>query len=107
MDAIEYARRHTFKAQIEAYFRLHVNEWIPASTLMTVGGRCAWRTRCADARRVFESEGGVLQNKQTRCADGSVLSEYRFLPQAPIARDATKPERTAFTDSYRSQERLF
>ena len=107
MDATEAERRHSYRLQVEAYFRRHPNEWIPASTLMTVGGRCAWRTRTSDARNVFETEGGVLQNQQTRCADGSVLSEYRYIAYTPVARDATTPEPHAFTDSYRTQEKMF
>jgi hypothetical protein len=106
MDAEEYARRINYRQQVEAYFRKHPNEWIPASALLVVGGRMAWRTRVADARKVFEGEGAVLQNRQTR-VDGAILSEYRYLTAAPLARDATTPEPHAFTDSYRSQERLF
>ncbi len=91
MDAAEYERRHSFKKDVESYFRQHPNEWIPASTFLTIGGRMAWRSRIAETRRVFEAEGSVLQNQQTRCSDGSVLSEYRYLTHTPLGRDPVSP----------------
>lgn len=91
MDTSEAIRRHSFTKDIEAYFRKHESEWIPASALMTVGGRMAWRTRVADARRIFAGEGGVLQNQQTRLTDGSILSEYRYLAHRPLGRDPIAP----------------
>ncbi len=90
MDAQEAERRINYRERVEAYFRQHPNEWVPASTLFIVGGRCAWRTRVADARRIFEGEGAVLQNRQQR-VDGAILSEYRYLQHQPLARDAAMP----------------
>lgn len=98
MDAQEAARRHSFKKDVEQYFRLHPNEWLPASTFLTIGGRMAWRSRIAEARSIFEAEGGALENQQTRSEDGSVLSEYRYRPFKPLGRDGAEriPQKTLF-----------
>lgn len=89
MDAHEADRRASFAHAIEAYFREHLNEWIPASTLMLIGGRMAWRTRVSDARKQFKAEGGRIENRQTRIAAGLVLSEYRYTDYQPLGRDST------------------
>lgn len=86
MDATEAARRHNFKLDMIAFFRARPGEWIDASELLKVGGTMAWRTRCADARKVFRAEGGTLDNRQLR--DGTIRSEYRYLPYQPLARSA-------------------
>lgn len=91
MDASEADRRSTFTADVILYFREHAGEWIGASTLMLVGGRMAWRTRVSDARKVFKREHGVLENRQQRQTDGTVLSEYRYLSHTPLGRDAAMP----------------
>lgn len=106
MNPEEAKRRINYRANVEAYFRAYPGEWLPASAFLTVGGKMAWRTRIADARKTFEREGGSLENRQQR-VNGGVLSEYRYLPQARQGRDSTITEPTAFTDSYKTQEKLW
>ena len=88
MDKTEAERRASFKDAVLAYFRLHESEWVPAATLMQVGGRMAWRTRISDARKVFRKEHGCLENRVQHFKDGTVLSEYRYLKYVPLARDS-------------------
>lgn len=106
MDQTEAKRRQTFTGQIEAHFRANEGAWIPAADLLEVGGAMAWRTRVSEARKVFEREGGALENRQQRVAH-AVLSEYRYLSQARQGRDSTVPEPTAFADRPVTQERLW
>ena len=49
--------------------------WIPAIDL-EVGGRHAWRSRVSELR-----QGGMtIENRQVRLANGSVRSEYKYIP---------------------------
>lgn len=106
MDVAEAKRRQAFKAEVEAHFRAHPYAWIPAADLMDIGGAMAWRTRISDCRKLFKAEGGALENRQFR-SGRAVISEYRYMPQARQGRDSTVPDPDAFTDSYRTNEKLF
>jgi len=88
--AQEQTRRKRSCGKVLAFLRAHPQQWIPAQDFMALGGAMAWRTRLSDARKVIEAEGGQLQNRQQRL-HGAVLSEYRYLPSAPIGRDASVP----------------
>lgn len=80
---------------MEALFRSRPRVWIDSRELETVGGRNAWRTRVSEARRIFQREGGTVENRQQHIKWGDesywVKSEYRFVPQAPLGRDSTQP----------------
>ncbi len=106
MDSHEANRRIGYRQRIEAHFRAQPNVWIVAAELMPIGGLMAWRTRCADARKVFRAEGGDLENR-VYYIDNVPHSEYRYLPIARQGRDSTTPEPTSFTSSYQTNERLF
>ncbi len=98
----EHARRKRSCRKVLEFLRAHPREWIAAKEFMPLGGQMAWRTRLSDARRIIEAEGGTLENRQwranamdskpaTRLFLGPIVSEYRYLPNAPIGRDASVP----------------
>lgn len=89
MDAIEADRRQGGAKRVLAYFLAHPGQWLSTYELEGQGGRNAWRTRVSDARKKVEADGGVIQNRQRKRADGSICSEYRYLPAAPLGRDAS------------------
>lgn len=69
-----------FTEAIRDLFLSHPGEWIPVSTLMRVGGQCAWRTRVSEARRKY---GMTIENRvQTYQDDGETfrVSAYRYVP---------------------------
>jgi hypothetical protein len=68
---------NTFRDRVVHLLRLHAGEWVPWYELAEVGGRLAWRTRVADARKL----GMTIENKQTRRPDGTKDSFYRYLPE--------------------------
>lgn len=97
MDQEEAERRVGGKVRVLAYFKSYPGKWISTRELELEGGRNAWRTRVSDARKVVEAEGGVIQNRQERRADGSIWSVYRYLPAQPLGPSADVPrERRLF-----------
>jgi hypothetical protein len=98
----EIERRTRSCRKVLEFLRAHPQQWIAAQDFMALGGAMAWRTRLSDARKVIEAEGGKLQNRQwranaiegqpaTRLMLGPIVSEYRYLPSAPLGRDASVP----------------
>lgn len=96
MDALEARRRQSNTQKVVEHFRAHQGEWIDTRTLEQLGGRNAWRTRVANARKVFCLEMGwpypveaeecdPIVNRLRHLGD-SVISEYCFVPWARIPR---------------------
>lgn len=82
----EIDRRRGATTRVLELFQSRPWTWIAWTDLAAVGGQLAWRSRCADARRIVEREGGVIR------WNGNVkASAYRFEPQAPIGRAADVP----------------
>lgn len=122
----ELKRRQSNAEKVAAFFREHVNEWVGALDLETVGGRQAWRTRVSDCRKKF---GMHIENRQRRIGEHAVncpalqawdvegacscdkppmhISEYRYLPHEPLGRDASAPSpdrwpvHEAYADTFR------
>lgn len=99
--APELQRRASATAAVLALFQSKPGQWIDSSDLMKVGGSCGWRTRVADARKIVAAEGGCIENRQHRdyCSPPAsdvyfVISEYRYLVQAPLGRSADVPAPT-------------
>jgi hypothetical protein len=69
-------RHQTFRDAVASTFRQRAGEWIDGLALETIGGRYAWRSRVSDCRQL----GMVIENRQRRRPDGSVISEYRYVP---------------------------
>ena len=90
MNTSEAERRQSFAAAVLAYFKARPGVWIDSSELEHVGGRMAWRTRVADARKVVSKEGGAIANRIQRLKD-RVISEYCYTPHTPLGRDASEP----------------
>lgn len=65
---------HTMTQRVKALFEAHPDLWIDASDLMTVGGKCGWRTRVSDCRT---QHGMVIENRTIRHR-GYTVSEYRY-----------------------------
>jgi hypothetical protein len=68
----------TFRDRVAAVFLAHPGEWVSAYTLMEVGGRMAWRTRCSECRVQL---GMAIENR-TRKQGRQTISEYRYTPPA-------------------------
>ena len=72
----ELSRRHSLTDELErrkrkcrkvwALFESRPHQWITAAELMCVGGRQAWRSRVADARRILRRQSGDILNRQER-----------------------------------------
>lgn len=89
----ELQRRQSHTDAMIALFRSQPWIWIGIHALAHVGGFSAWRTRVADARKVFRSEGGdVIWNRDP------IQSAYCYRPQAALGRDAS---------TYTTQKSLF
>lgn len=58
-------------------FRSFEFGWIDSRELEIVGGRNAWRTRVSDCRLQL---GMRIDNRLTRRTDGTLISEYRYVP---------------------------
>lgn len=88
----ELDRRQSNRDAVADYLKSHPNQWIPAQTLMELGGILAWRTRVSEARRDL---GMCIQNMQSKAYDPLgipyTLSSYRYLPQEPLGRSADVP----------------
>lgn len=71
----------SFTARVAQYLVARAGEWVDASELMQVGGRCAWRTRLSEARGQY---GLVIENRVRTVKDGARrwrVSEYRVPAQ--------------------------
>lgn len=79
----EIVRRSSLTDAVESLFRQTPHVWISWQALAAVGGSCGWRTRCAECRKRFKADGGML------VWNGSVrASAYMFRPATPLGRDA-------------------
>lgn len=87
----ELNRRASATAAVLALFQSKPGQWLDWTEIAAVGGSCAWRTRIADARKIVAKDGGRIENRQTRQPNGLVISEYRYLIQAPLGRAADVP----------------
>ena len=109
----ERERRASNTAKVVGLFRANQGHWIDSRELEKAGGRLAWRTRIAEARRIFCQELGwpypipkggrdPITNQQSRIltfdeATGhctqveQVISEYRYLPYESLGRSADVP----------------
>jgi hypothetical protein len=89
MDHADFSARASKTQAVLAHFKAHPLEWIDASVLLGLGGKYAWRTRCSEARKLVQAEGGQLENRNYRSGE-VVISEYRYLPYVPLAREGEK-----------------
>jgi len=95
-------KRHSFTADVLAYFKARPNVWIDAGTLQDIGGRFASRTRISEVRKRLEKAGeGTIENRvipqrghrpecaagrygyEMRCGCETVTSSYRYVPAVP------------------------
>ena len=74
-------KSQTFRDAVASTFKARAGEWIDGLALETIGGRYAWRSRISDCRQL----GMVIENRQRRRPDGSVISEYRYVPPGQVA----------------------
>ena len=79
----ELARRETLAEKLAAYLKAHEGEWIPMSTLASIGGIGGWRTRLSELSR-----GGMRIEWNGK---NGTASAHRYLSYDPIARDAATP----------------
>lgn len=79
--------RHSFTAEVLAYFQARPYVWIHARTLQGIGGSFAWRTRVSQARKRLRAAGaGDIENTvERRGRDRVVDSWYRYVPAEPTA----------------------
>ena len=99
--------RHSFTADVLAYFKARPNVWIDAGTLQDIGGRFASRTRISEVRKRLEKAGeGTIEWRGTPIRDHapncpglqawdipdacsclrpivSMDSRYRYVPAVP------------------------
>ena len=100
----ELERRRANVRKVRAFLEAHPGEWINARAFEVVAGRQGWRTRISELRQVLKTDGlGTIENRQSR-KTGVVISEYRYLPFEPLARDASvyRPQ-----DLFDNQDRPF
>lgn len=76
----------TFTARVAAYFKAHPGEWLDGDSFRNIGGKYAYRTRISDCRVDL---GMRIENRKRRVGGGPVISEYRYLPDAPDHVSAT------------------
>lgn len=79
----ELARRETLSEKLAAYLKAHEGEWIPMSTLASIGGIGGWRTRLSELSR-----GGMHIEWNGR---NGAASAHRYLSYRPLARDGAMP----------------
>lgn len=105
----ELARRQTHTDKVLELLRAQPNTWLSWQAFAALVGVRAYRTRVSNARKVLEAEGDCVETRQVpaiaveRGADrlpsrmfvGPGDTQYRYLPQAPIGRDATVPDPAA------------
>lgn len=78
----ELARRAANAREMLALLRVAPLKWHHWQRFAKIAP-CAWRTRLSDARKVIENDGGQLVwNRNVR------RSAYRWVPYAPLGRDA-------------------
>lgn len=87
MDRTERSRRASNRDQVAEFFRQRPMVWVDAQALEAVGGRQAWRTRVSECR----VDLGMVIDNRVRRGEGVVISEYRYVPSVPLARDDRPP----------------
>lgn len=69
--------------QLATYFKARPGEWLDGRVLSKIAGCYAWRSRCADIRRLFNMR---IDNRQRRVtnAEGKpfTVSEYCYVVEA-------------------------
>jgi hypothetical protein len=79
------SERLTFTDRVADLFRSMPGQWIESDVLARVGGKCAWRTRVADARRLY----GMRIVNRVRVVENPLgsyrVSEYCYQPDAAPA----------------------
>jgi hypothetical protein len=72
---------HSYTERVLARLLARPGEWVDAFELMRIGGAMAWRSRCADARRIVRAagRGGDIENKLVREPGKPTQSFYRFV----------------------------
>lgn len=79
MKPSEFTRRASHTQRVVDLFRAMPHQWIGWQMLANEGGQLAWRTRVADARKVFAKDGGsVVWNGDVQA------SSYMYRPQAAL-----------------------
>ncbi len=90
----ELARRHGYTAHVLALFAARPNAWIGWKELAHAGGELAWRTRCADCRRIVRRDGGrIIWNKDVKA------SAYMYIPFQSLGRPAHEYRESNLFDS--------
>lgn len=79
----EIERRLSLTDRLEQFLRAHPGEWLTMDALAEVAGVGGWRSRLSDCRR--KRRMFIEHNGQNGAA-----SRHRFLPYAPLARDASE-----------------
>lgn len=70
----------TYRDEVAAYFRERPGRWIDGFELARIGGAYAWRTRVSECRTQLSMS---IENRQ-RTVNRRTVSEYRYLPPAPV-----------------------
>lgn len=79
----EIERRLSLTDRLEQFLRAHPAEWLTMDELAEVAGVGGWRSRLSDCRRKrsMHIEWNEINGRGSR---------HRFLPYAPIGRDASE-----------------
>ena len=77
--AFDAPHKESYTQKVLRVFEQNKNVWIDADILASprVGGRYAWRSRVADARKIL----GRIDNRQRKAREGYTISEYRYVPK--------------------------
>lgn len=71
-------RRKTNLERVVEYFQARPNQWIDGMEFRAfAGGYGGWSARIRQAKQRY---GMRIENRQTKRVDGSVLSEYCWMP---------------------------
>lgn len=71
----------SFVERVATLFRECPNTWLDGIEIAKVGGCYAYRTRISDCRKL----GMRIENRLVKQQNGSVRSEYRFVPECDRA----------------------
>ena len=83
--------------RIAHFLEQRPNVWISALRFESIGGRLSWRTAISEARvGIIEPAGGKIEWRG-RKVNGTILSEYKYVPavrepQQLTLHEATKDE---------------
>ncbi len=94
--SLELARRQSKTAKVVAVFRDAPRQWLIWALFSDLVGERAYRTRISNAKKRFEQEGGTVESR-TYTEGPRIITEYRYLPQKPLGRDAGVPVLRSWT----------